>query len=756
MNRVLNKRLKRDLRANLGRYLALLFMIFFGVYLVISVVNAAEVIIIGTENTKEQNQVEDGQFSVFLSLTDEELSKVSVNGTKIEKMFSVDLTVSDGTQLRVFKTREDIDKVMLDDGTLPQTNEQIVLEKNYARIHDLSIGDSISVEGRHYTVCGVGSVPDYDQTLKTFASPAVDAENFALMFVTSQEYDKIVEDLPSKQQTYTYGYKLGESTSDELKDLLKETMKGKLDGLFAGDMENLTSFVTADENIRVEAAAGDVVMDKNVGLMAGIIVLFLFAYVISVFVVHQIEQEQSVIGALYALGVKKKNLLAHYVVLPTLTALAGGILGGLSGFSPLGVGIMIRSHYEYFSVPDFPMVYPVYLVLYAVLVPPVICALVNLWTVNRKLSRTALSLLRNEQSAGNYKKVNLKCKKFTTLFSIRQLMRESRSAITIVVGMLITFMVIALGVNTYVLCSYIRDQNPQDTKYEYMYLYKFPDSQAPEGGEATFVKTLNIDCMDYTLDVSVIGIDGESRFFDAKPEKGLSRCVVNRSMVQRYGYEVGDKIVLTDSAADRDYSFTVTGISEYSVGFTIFMDTGSMRELFNEEEDYFNVVYSDVPLDIDEGKLYSTTTREDIKKSSGIFVDAMIPTMTALISGGVVIFCIVLFLMLGVMIDRSTMGISLIKIFGYRPGEIRKLYLNGNLFVVIVGGLISFPIAKKIIDTLYPGFISNVACSMHLSYPWYLYLAIAGSVLVIYFVINRLLIGKINRISPVEILKDRE
>jgi putative ABC transport system permease protein len=102
------------------------------------------------------------------------------------------------------------------------------------------------------------------------------------------------------------------------------------------------------------------------------------------------------------------------------------------------------------------------------------------------------------------------------------------------------------------------------------------------------------------------------------------------------------------------------------------------------------------------------------------------------------------------------MGISLIKIFGYRPKEIRSLYLNGNLSVVAVGALFAVPLAKFFMDAIYPSFIPNVACSMKLGFPWHLYGIIYAAVLLIYFVINRLLIGKINRISPVEVLKNRE
>lgn len=45
---------------------------------------------------------------------------------------------------------------------------------------------------------------------------------------------------------------------------------------------------------------------------------------------------------------------------------------------------------------------------------------------------------------------------------------------------------------------------------------------------------------------------------------------------------------------------------------------------------------------------------------------------------------------------------------------------------------------------------------MKLAFPWYLYAVIYAAVILVYFVINRLLIGKINRISPAEVLKNRE
>jgi putative ABC transport system permease protein len=837
MNSVLNKRILRDLKSNVGRYLALMLMIILGIYLVVSIVGSSELVLIGTEEAKSKNMVEDGQFSVFIPLTDSELDKLSDKGTVIERMFSFDADSSSGSVLRVFKTREKVDLITLDEGRLPNAentgNHEAVIEKNHASVNNIKIGDTLSVSGVNVKIVGIGSVPDYDAALKTFASPAVDSEKFGVIFVSADTYEYI-RSISDKTESYTYAFRLGEESADDLKEKIKaldfdyekvedeyfrETIGEALDkkkefndaieklsdgtekvkngaekmknglaafgmddgGLYDGTVElddgmkefkteteklidevfevkldNLTEFVKADENIRIAAAAGDVIMDKRVGLVAGIIVLILFAYVISVFIVHQIEGEQSVIGALYSMGVKKNDLLRHYVMLPTIISFLAGGIGCILAFTPIGISMMAQSTYDYFSIPEFDMVHPAYLILYGLVLPPVISLIVNLITINGKLNRTALSLLRNEQKNGKLKAYNLKIKSFTKLFAVRQLLRESRSAIIILIGMLITLMVIVLGINTYVLCSNVRDDNVRDTKYNYMYVLKYPMETPPDKAEASYLKSLSIDCEGYNQDVSVIGIDGTSRYFDANPEKGKNKAVINTSLVQRYGYKVGDKITLEDKTMDLNYTFTITGISDYSVGFTAFMDIDSMRELFGEDEDYINVLYSDEKLDIEEGRLYSVTTKEDIEHSSAVFLDIMMSLTVTLISAGIVICCVVMYLMMAVMIDRSAMGIALIKIFGYRSNEVRKLYLNGNTAIVAIGGIITIPFAKMIIDSIYPSFIANVACSMNLHYPWILYGGIYIGLLLIYFAVNTLLLRKINRITPAEVLKDRE
>ena len=96
------------------------------------------------------------------------------------------------------------------------------------------------------------------------------------------------------------------------------------------------------------------------------------------------------------------------------------------------------------------------------------------------------------------------------------------------------------------------------------------------------------------------------------------------------------------------------------------------------------------------------------------------------------------------------------KIFGYRPKEIRKLYLNGNFYTVALGAAICLPLSKWLMDAMYPMMVANIACGINLTFEWQMYAGIYGGILVLYFIINWLLMGHLKKMIPAEVLKNRE
>lgn len=843
MQKVLRKRILRDFKTNIARYLALGFLIILSMYLVISMLGAAETIIRGSLKADADAHAEDGEFSLFVPMKESEEEALRARGITLEKMFFLDYTVEESKTLRLFENREEINQITLKEGSPAAAEDEVVLERRYAEINGIQIGDKIEIGGHEFRVVGIGTVPDYDCTLKTLGDTGCDSQNFGLAFVTADTYQAMrKEGKSAKSEEYYYAYLLNDRmTDDELKDELKELefsaddvqdayfqeywdrtlgredelrdgiqelvdgaeelkdglkelkeLKSFADGvdeytdgvaeasdgaeelqdgvkdlkdetddiideIFDADAGNLMTFVKAGDNARIQAASGDQELYRSVGTIAGCIILVLISYVLSVFVVHSIDRESSVIGALYALGVKKRDLMNHYVMLPTVIAAVSGVIGTLIGYSKIGVRVQMQDCYNYYSLPDLNVIIMPYLLIYGVIAPPLICWIVTSLVINKRLSKPVLTLIKNEQKVSKGNDFKLKHMKFMRLFKLRQIIRERRTAFTVVFGMFVSLLIAIMALEIFVYCDNVRIQYPQDTKYEYMYTYKYPSEDVPEGGYEAYAKTMKKSIYGYTFDITVLGITEDNPFFDVALRDTSSQVVISSSIAYKYGLKAGDIITLKDEEADKLYAFEIYDITQYSPSFMVFMPYDKALELFGEPDDYYNVVFSDHDLEIESGRLYSTITKTDVEKAAGIFVNQMQGMIITLGTVSVIIFAIVLYLMMKVMIDRSAFSISLIKMFGYRDKELKKMYLDGNFYVIAIGALLSVPLGKIIMDAIYgPAFTPNVACGVDKSFSVWIYLGIFALVFILYFIINHLLVRRIRKMIPAEVLKNRE
>lgn len=821
MQRVLRKRVLRDLKANFLRYLALGLMVVMGMFIVVSIVGSAETLTNGTKKLAEETNLEDGEFSVFVPLTKAEIEEIKKMDIALEEQFYLDYIRDDEDKstVRIFKVRKNINQIKYIEGNAPSAEGEIVVEKRYSEEHSIKVGDSFDIAGVNYKVSGIGCVSDYDGPYKNISDTSCNSKYFGLVFMTENDYEAFRKSGKSqKSEEFAYAYKLGSATDKELKDYLKEIkisadqiddenyamlkdalvdVKGQLkdlkdykegvhdytdavveiadgtsemeDGVAELDeavtdavkeldisISNLTMFLKRSDNLRIFATKADKAVDISVGLLAGVIFLILMAYVISVFVVHSIESESSIIGTLYAMGVTKNDLIVHYITLPVIVTTISGLIGVFTASAGLLAPMIAESSYSYFSIPRFEFNVPTYLWIYGVVIPPVLSVIVNVIVINSKLNRTALSLIRNEKKRGKEKHINLKNMNFVTAFRIRQMIREKRSALTVVFGMFIALLVFMMGVDCYIMCTNLEKDYEKDTKFEYMYTLKYPEKEAPEESHPAYAYSCKKKALGYNFDVTILGIKEDNPYFDLKTTKSKEKVVISSAMAQKFELKEGDDFVVSDEEKEIKYAFSVEEIADYSIGFYIFMDLDTMREMFGESKDYYNTLFSDKALDIDPGRLYATTSREDILNGSKVFVDLMMPMIYVLSIASSLIFCVVMYLMMKVMIDRSAMNISLMKIFGYRRREVKKLYLDGNFYIIVVGAAICIPLSKFVMDKCYPYMISNVGCGSNLTGPMEVFFIIYAVIIALYFVINALLVRKIDKYTPAEVLKNRE
>lgn len=634
------------------------------------------------------------------------------------------------------------------DGTDAVVDALIDMVEAQLKESDITVdltADNYKEELERLTTEGSSVDAKLKDSLKDAKDTLADLEDFREGII---DYTDAVDEIADGSRELRDGV---QELQDETDDMIEE--------YFTFDIDNLTQFLIAADNPRMDAAAGDVIINRFAGILAGIILMVLFTYVISVFVIHNIEKESSVIGALYALGVTRGQLLFHYLLNPMLISFLGGAVGCILGFSEYGTGWQMGDSIAYYSLPPMRIVTPGYLLFYSLIMPPVTAAVVNYLVINKKLKCTALSLLRNEQTAGKAGRIqnmNLGNMKFLLRFQIRQMLREIRSAFAVVIGMFICLLILMLSIDCAVLCINFGNACLEETKYAYMYTYKYPTEDVPEGGTPAYVENLKKEAYGYNLDVTVLGIDDDNPYFPIVTADKKNEIVISSAAAQKFGVKVGEKLVLSDEVNERDYAFTVKNIVRFTSGVYVFLNRDIMQELFDQEDDYYNVVFADHALDIDNGRLYATVSKENVEESSQIFTDMMGPMVVMLVAISALIFMIVMYLMMKVMIDRSAFSISLMKVFGYRRREIRRLYLDGNFYVILLGALICVPLAKWSMDLVYPYCIANVAIGMDLKFTPQIYIMIYGGILLCYMVINFLLVGRLNKLVPAEVLKNRE
>ena len=224
MQKVLRKRIWRDFKSNLPRYLALSLLIILAMYLVVSLVGAAETIIRGSENADSRQCVEDGDFSLFVPMKDEEMEDLEADGVTIEPQFYMDYEIDEDHTIRIFANRDEVNRIDLVKGTLAEKGNELVVERQFAEKNDISAGDVITFGGREFTVTGIGTTPDYDNVLKSLGDTGCDCLHFGTGFVAADVYDTLrAEEKSIKSEEYYYAYRLnGAMTDDELKDRLEK------------------------------------------------------------------------------------------------------------------------------------------------------------------------------------------------------------------------------------------------------------------------------------------------------------------------------------------------------------------------------------------------------------------------------------------------------------------------------------------------------------------------------------------------------
>ncbi len=788
-----------------------------------------------------QTNVEDGEFTTYVPLREENIRDIESMGVSLEKTFYFDITTDHGSTLRVFKLRNSINLVDIQDGDVGELKDnEVILEKLFMSDNQISIGDSINIGGKEYKIKANATVPDYCHRVAEISDVGTD-EQFGIVFVNDDVFKRLQENYKDST-VYNYTYVINdesdlEETENKLFDYLYETevnveditdtyilekiqnidlirnniqagftnlqegmqsiilntntistyleknvslisnlekaqenilvgleelsenTEETLDNYLTWSYPNLYKFNKADENTRIVDFVNYHKMFFSTAIVAGILLAILIAYIISVFAINNVESDSKIIGTLYAMGYRKKEILGQYIILPVIIVAVGAVIGTFLGFGI--TSLCITANYSH---PTIIITYPVGLIIYGIIMPIVIAFVINYLVLNKKLDKSALEIIRNEHKDNvkeNKKEIHVYGKKFIRLFQIKRFLHEIRNNLIMFFGISLSIIILMLGVGLYGSLVHYAESIGEDTRFDYMYTLKNPLREQPANTETAYTKQFSMFCSMAGTDMPVVlqGVESDSNYFKFAHRLDDDENVVyiSDSAIVKFGYNVGDKIVFTDSLTKKEYAFTIGGTVSYKNGIYFFMNIDAMRKYFDAEEGYYNTLLSTKELnDIDKNMLISVTTKQSIVDTAKSWVDDTTGTIGMFVGMSIVIFILVIYLLVKNMIDRAKYNVSLMKVLGYRNKETNKIYLGATFYVVLASLVITLPIGARIMDSLIPILNASMKSGMECYIDPVYYIMMIILIVISYVIPYLLLKIKLAKISVSEILKERE
>ena len=139
----LNNRFIRDLRDDLGKYVVIALLMIFTIGFVSGFLVADGSMVKAYNESFTKYNVEDGNFRTQKKMNKAQWKSVEGLGLYLYELFYREFALENGSTLRVFQNRDQVDLVCLMEGEFPQEPGEIAVDRMYADNNGLKVGDTI-------------------------------------------------------------------------------------------------------------------------------------------------------------------------------------------------------------------------------------------------------------------------------------------------------------------------------------------------------------------------------------------------------------------------------------------------------------------------------------------------------------------------------------------------------------------------------------------------------------------------------------
>ena len=449
----LAKRLPRELRRNIGKYLGIFLLMCGSIALTSGFLLAAHSIGCLIDDMRDAYTIEDGRVTTSFEATKDQLGAAEdaasdVGGVTLYKNFSIDAIIKktagdDGTKrtLRTYAHRAKVDIASYCEGRQPKTDDEVAIDRVFATNNDLAVGDKVELEGRAYTICGIMTQPDSQALFLSNSDFTVNTITYGVAEVTDAGFAALED--AGGAPAYTYSFIFADrdlSTADRI-----DAEQDMVEALTDADAR-VDDLVDADSNQGIGYARDDVDGDSMMWM------------------------------TLLASGYRRREIVLHYLALPAIVGVVAALLG-----TALGVVFFtepMRSlYYGSYSLPPFQVYWSWEIFVKCAVVPAAALILITLVGLLRKMGKTPLQFLRHEAGGKSGTKRGLQLPErmgFVSRFRLRIFLRNLGNFATLFVGIAFASLLLLFGLAILPTMTHYADNLETSLVAEHQYTLKAP------------------------------------------------------------------------------------------------------------------------------------------------------------------------------------------------------------------------------------------------------------------------------------------
>ena len=479
----LARRLPRELKNNIGKYLGIFLLMCGAIALTSGFLLAAHSIGSIIDEMRDEYIIEDGRIVTAFEATDDQLEAAEgatedVGGATFYKNFSIDATIKkpvgdDGTKrtLRTYVHRTEVDIASYCEGTEPQEDDEVAIDRVFAKNNGLAVGDIIELCDRTYTICGIMTQPDSQALFPNNSDFTVNTITYGVAEVTDAGFAALED--AGGAPTYTYSFVFNDrniSVADRT-DAEEDIVKALTDADARVD-----DLIDADSNQGIGYARDDVDGDSAMWTTLLDIIIVIMAFVFVVLTNATIEEESAIIGTLLASGYRKREIVLHYLALPAIVGILAAGLGCALGIA-FFTEPMRNLYYGSYSLPPFHVYWSWEIFVKCAVVPAAALILITLVGLLRKMGKTPLQFLRHEASGKSGTKRGLRLPErmgFVARFRLRIFLRNLGNFATLFVGVAFASLLLLFGLAILPTMTHYADNLETSLVAEHQYTLKAP------------------------------------------------------------------------------------------------------------------------------------------------------------------------------------------------------------------------------------------------------------------------------------------